>query len=279
MSETEYQLIEDCPDFMYGCCQKYLDGDCSAHKCDLKIIRELEQKIQAKEQECEKLKFTIKHTGLLDLMNENDELKQGSKELKRGVIKQCPNCGEQFLSHIGAELFEENTKLKQELEMRKANEQESDEFWDGVFDKDYPFNKENAYKELADYYFILQQIPKIYCEITGETLSKTNYFASSVILAYRDNCERCQEKQEQEIKNFEKQLQEENKALKSENFTFEELIKTQEELIDKYKQALDEIDSITDGNLCDDDCDKCPDNCMCNWKEIKDIIKNAKEEE
>ena len=122
-----------------------------------------------------------------------------------------------FNEAFNKQLQEENAKLKQELEMRKANEQESDEFWDGVFDKDYPFNKENAYKELADYYFFLQQIPKIYYEITGGTLSKTNYFASSVILAYRDNCERCQEKQEQEIKNFEKQLQEENAKLKQEN--------------------------------------------------------------
>ena len=56
MNETEYQIIEDCPNFMYGCCQKYLDGDCSAHKCDLKIIRELEQKLQAKEQEYEELR-------------------------------------------------------------------------------------------------------------------------------------------------------------------------------------------------------------------------------
>lgn len=90
MSKTKCQIIEDCPDFMYGCCQKYLDGDCSAHKCDLKIIRELQQKLQEKEQECE--------------------------ELKRGIVKQCPICGEQFLSHIGAELFEENTRLKQALD-------------------------------------------------------------------------------------------------------------------------------------------------------------------
>ena len=49
MDKTE-QIIEDCPDFMYGCCQKYLDGDCSAHKCDLKIIRELESKLETAKQ-------------------------------------------------------------------------------------------------------------------------------------------------------------------------------------------------------------------------------------
>lgn len=46
MSETECQIIEDCPHFIFGCCQKYLDGDCSAHKCDLKIIRELKKKLE-----------------------------------------------------------------------------------------------------------------------------------------------------------------------------------------------------------------------------------------
>lgn len=304
MSETKYQIIEDCPDFMHGCCQKYLDGDCSAHKCDLKIIRELQQKLQEKEQEIKLAKEmliqndyeTNKNTlpqiieefmsnNLLDMQDDEgytipvfiqvenkletlEDLEQECEELKRGIVKQCPICGEQFLSHIGAELFEENAKLKQELEMRKANEQESDEFWNEVFDKDYPFNKENAYKELADYYFFLQQIPKIYYEITGETLSKTNYFASAVILAYRDNCERCQEKQEQEIKNFEKQLQEENKALKSENFTFEELIKTQEELIDNYKHTLDEIEK------------KCLKYQTCRIilkEDVLDIINKAKE--
>lgn len=46
MDKIECQIIEDCPDFMYGSCQKYLDGDCSAHKCDLKIIIELQQKLK-----------------------------------------------------------------------------------------------------------------------------------------------------------------------------------------------------------------------------------------
>ena len=46
MNKTECQIIEDCPNFMYGCCQKYLDGDCSAHKCDLKIIRELKKTLE-----------------------------------------------------------------------------------------------------------------------------------------------------------------------------------------------------------------------------------------
>lgn len=51
----------------------------------------------------------------------------------------------------------------------------------------------------------------------------------------------------------------------------------QEHKIRQYKQALEKIDNIADENLCDDDCDECPDDCICDWKEIKDIINKAKE--
>ena len=52
-------IMEDCVYFIGGNCQEYLDGVCENHKCDLKIIRELEQKLKAKEQECEELKNTL----------------------------------------------------------------------------------------------------------------------------------------------------------------------------------------------------------------------------
>lgn len=79
------------------------------------------------------------------------------------------------------------SKLEDKLQLRMANDKESDEFWDKIFSaEDYPFNKENVYKELRDYYFVLEQLPKIYMEITGGKLSKTTYFAESVIKAYND---------------------------------------------------------------------------------------------
>lgn len=80
--------------------------------------------------------------------------------------------------------------LEDRLQLRMSSDKESDDFWDSVFDEEYPFNKENAYKELKDYYFVLEQLPLIYMEITGGTLSKTTYFASSVIEAYNDSVER-----------------------------------------------------------------------------------------
>lgn len=99
-------------------------------------------------------------------------------------------------------LEQENKQLKKDLQyleerlqLRMASNKESDEFWDDVFSaEDYPFNKENAYKELKDYYFVLNEIPKIYMEITGGTLSKTTYFAKSVIEAYNDSLDRYYDK-------------------------------------------------------------------------------------
>lgn len=47
------------------------------------IILATKEIIEDKEQECEKLKFTIKHTGLLGLMNKNVELKQALDKIEK----------------------------------------------------------------------------------------------------------------------------------------------------------------------------------------------------
>lgn len=45
----------------------------------------------------------------------------------------------------------------------------------------------------------------------------------------------------------------------------------------RKEQILDEIEGVADSNLCDDDRDVCPDDCLCDWKAVKDIINKAKE--
>ena len=73
-------IIEYCPYFIGGNCQEYLDGVCENHKCDLKIIRELEQKLKDKEQECEAYKMEAEEGKEI-----NAELKAENEELK-GVV-------------------------------------------------------------------------------------------------------------------------------------------------------------------------------------------------
>ena len=53
-------IIEDCPYFVNGVCMEYLDGACENHKCDLKIIRELEEQLQRKKKQNDELNKIIK---------------------------------------------------------------------------------------------------------------------------------------------------------------------------------------------------------------------------
>jgi hypothetical protein len=87
MSNCDKQIIiEDCPHFIGGCCQEYLDGVCENHKCDLKIIRELEQKLKDKEQECEELKEQLElntaNAVVIDMAQRLYKLKQTLIEIK-----------------------------------------------------------------------------------------------------------------------------------------------------------------------------------------------------
>lgn len=84
--EDKQIIIEDCPYFIGGNCQEYLDGVCENHKCDLKIIRELEQKLKAKEQECEELKKFQKLLEEQMKFNKSELELSLSSEIKRSEI-------------------------------------------------------------------------------------------------------------------------------------------------------------------------------------------------
>ena len=74
--------------------KRYCEGiDCAwcseKEPCIYKIANELEEKLLRKEQECE--------------------------ELKKTIMYKCPQCGDEYLSPIGASLYEENNKIKQTI--------------------------------------------------------------------------------------------------------------------------------------------------------------------
>ena len=66
-----------------------------------------------------------------------------------------------------------------------------DEFWKPLVSQSEPnanFLNENAVKnELADYYFLMKQVPRIYSTVTGGVLSKTGYEADTVIKVFYEN--------------------------------------------------------------------------------------------
>ena len=56
-----------------------------------------------------------------------------------------------------------------------------DEFWKEIIEKNGVVDIEQVKKELHDYHFILGEVPKVYCHVTGSRVSKPNTFASDVI--------------------------------------------------------------------------------------------------
>jgi hypothetical protein len=69
--------------------------------------------------------------------------------------------------------------------MNKSTKELWEEFWKPICTHpNGSINLEQIKKELADYSFLLEQVPKVYEEVSG--LSKVNYKAEDVIKAYRD---------------------------------------------------------------------------------------------
>lgn len=54
-------------------------------------------------------------------------------------------------------------------------------FWKPLVTKDGELDLEQIKKELYDFHFIMQQVPKVYTHITGNKLSKLMYRAETVI--------------------------------------------------------------------------------------------------
>lgn len=108
-------------------------------------IKEIEEKLLRKEQECEKIKednatlfdkaiearkectdlkeqlflLKIDYAELEKRYNDSfeqfNQLKAENEDLKKSILQVCPNCGEEYLNYKGVELYYENNDLKQTL--------------------------------------------------------------------------------------------------------------------------------------------------------------------
>ena len=72
--------------------------------------------------------------------------------------------------------------------MRKQYDvEESWEFWkDIVCNEDGTINIEQLKKELCDFSVMMNEVPKVYCEVTGNAMSKPLYYADDVIAIFND---------------------------------------------------------------------------------------------
>ncbi len=71
----------------------------------------------------------------------------------------------------------------------KINEnltEEAKQFWQDIIYKNGKIDEKQLMKELEDYYFIINEVPKVYCEITGGLLSKLKYPAEVVLSEFNE---------------------------------------------------------------------------------------------
>lgn len=63
----------------------------------------------------------------------------------------------------------------------KTYQQVYEEYWKDLVETDGQLDKDKVMRELADYYFMLEQVPKVYMHVSGGRISKPNTYAFEVI--------------------------------------------------------------------------------------------------
>jgi hypothetical protein len=88
------------------------------------------------------------------------------------------------------------TKEDMELCRKMTNKQDPNEIWETFWkplltDENGNLNLQAVKNELADYAFVLKQVPKVYTHVTGGRLSEPHYHSQAVISEadrYFDEC-------------------------------------------------------------------------------------------
>lgn len=72
--------------------------------------------------------------------------------------------------------------------MRKEYDVEQEwEFWKGIVcNEDGTINIDQLKKELCDFSVMINEVPKVYCEVTGNAMSKPLYYADDVIAMFNE---------------------------------------------------------------------------------------------
>lgn len=116
-------------DMQNACIEEIKTKPCSQkHNCYFKNWQRKEQECEQQKAELELFK-TSNQTTIDQLKTENEtlfkaieevnkinkRLESENEDLKKSVLQECPNCGEEYLNYKGAALYFENSDLKQTL--------------------------------------------------------------------------------------------------------------------------------------------------------------------
>ena len=61
------------------------------------------------------------------------------------------------------------------------HKQNYEEFWKDLVETDGVLDLDKIQRELSDYHFMLEEVPKVYCSVSGGMISKPNTYAFEVI--------------------------------------------------------------------------------------------------
>lgn len=87
-----------------------------------------------------------------------------------------------------------------EAQAEKA-ERDWEHIWRPIlFKEDGTLDVEQLKKEMADFSFMIGEVPRVYSHVTGGLLSKPNYFADTVIAEADDHVSKCVQDHEQELR-------------------------------------------------------------------------------
>lgn len=78
--------------------------------------------------------------------------------------------------------------------MSEPGQYDPEEMWESFWKEictnpDGSLNVDQIKKELSDFSFMIGEVPKVYCEITGHKISKPMYSAATVLSAHKDHLE------------------------------------------------------------------------------------------
>jgi hypothetical protein len=106
---------------------------------------------------------------------------------------------------------------------KKSVEEIWESFWKPIVTTpDGQINLDQLKKELADFSFVMDEVPKVYCHITGSRMSYITYYAEDVIRVADDYAQECyREDRESERKDWEAQQPQGPRWVKASEFKHE----------------------------------------------------------
>ncbi len=114
------------------------------------------------------------------------------------------------------------------------------------------------------------------CELLNTQL-KSYHIGEPKLVAENENLNNQLQAEQQKVKELEEKYKWFDYYKESALYN-KDLCNKKSDEIDKYKQALEEIKVIVSDNLCEGNCDDCPSNCECDWKDVTDKISEVLDE-